>query len=220
MAVEVRVDPTEPASIKDYIKTLDINLLPDEALPFDYLIKTPRVIIGIERKTNKDFVSSIIDGRINQQLYSLSASTHYGILAIIGNVTSALMDTRFRRKSYIAFLVSSIIKTAHDGYDTRISLVNLDTEEDFKLFLEEIINLSQGNLVRLPTVSTRKSDVRGAAIAFLSTIPGVGEVTANKLLKNYACIKDIVNSDLETIVDAVGSYDKAQKIYNFFNMYF
>ncbi len=70
------------------------KFLPDfkfisETLPVgDYIVNG----IIIERKTVDDLLQSVLNGRLNNQLFEMSRNTHLSVLAIIGDQTQVKND--------------------------------------------------------------------------------------------------------------------------------
>jgi len=111
----ILIHPNEPSEIKSYLQSEGIPYKEYSQLPFDYLVSVNEYRIAVERKESSDFVNSIKDGRLHGQLYHMSVFTSISFLVVIGNITSALIDNKFPRQSYIGALISATLKRSPDG---------------------------------------------------------------------------------------------------------
>jgi len=209
------IHPNEPKEIRDYLTLEKIPVKDEPNLPFDYLVAVGEYRIAIERKESKDFVQSIIDARLFNQLYYMSVLSPLSYLVVIGNITEALIESAFKREGYIGALISATLKTAPEGCQGHISIITLDTLPDFMLFLKLLHKkLEEGNFVRLPRVKVTKKDLKSLSITTLSTLPGVGETYAKKLIDKFGTIYRIVNASKIELSTVLGER-RAEKVYKF-----
>jgi ERCC4-type nuclease len=211
----VFIHPNEPREIKQYLISQAIPVKEESSLPFDYLVVVGENRVAVERKEAPDFVQSIIDARLFNQLYYMSLYAPISYLVIIGNITEALIDRNFRRDGYIGALISATIKRAPDGYQGHVNVVNLDTLPDFMLFLKLLHNkLDEGDFIRLPRPSVRKDDRKYLAVATLATLPSIGEVYAKKLIERFGSIYNVVNASYSELAEVLGG-KRAMRVYRF-----
>jgi DNA excision repair protein ERCC-4 len=209
------VHPNEPVEVKNFLRNEKIPYKEYSSLPFDYLVSVGENRIAVERKESSDFVNSIKDGRLHEQLYHMSVFTPISFLVIIGNITMALMDNKFPRQAYIGALISATLKRSPDGAQGFVSVVNLDTIYDFMLFLKYLHKqLEEGDLIRLPKMNVQKSDLKHLQVMTLSTLPSVGEVYATKLIEKFGSIYNVVNATLPQLESVLGK-SRAKKVYNY-----
>jgi ERCC4-type nuclease len=209
------VHPNEPQSIKEYLLCEKIPVKEESNLPFDYLVAVGEHRVAVERKESSDFVQSIIDARLFNQLYFMSVLCPLSYLAVIGNITEALMERAFKREGYIGALISATLKTAPEGCQGHVSVIVLDTDFDFMLFLKLLHKkLEEGDLIRLPRAKSVKGDPKLLAVATLSTLPGVGEVYARKLLERFGTIYRVVNASKLELASVLGER-RAERVYRF-----
>jgi ERCC4-type nuclease len=209
------IHPNEPKEIKEYLISEKILIKEDSKLPFDYLIVVDDFRVAVERKESSDFVQSLKDGRLHQQLYYMSSLTPRSYLAIIGNITMGLLESKFSRQAYVGAIVSITLKRSIDGVQGNINIVNLDTIYDFMLFLKYLHKqLEEGDLIRLPKINVQKADLKHLQVATLSTLPSVGEVYATKLIEKFGSIYNVVNASLQQLESILGK-SKARKVYNY-----
>jgi len=211
----ILIPPNEPQSIKEYLVGEKIPVKEEPSLPFDYLVAVGEHRVAVERKESSDFVQSIVDARLFNQLYFMSVLCPISYLAVIGNITEALMERAFKREGYIGALISATLKTAPEGCQGHVSVIALDTDFDFMLFLKLLHKkLEEGDFVRLPRVKAVKGDPKLLAVATLSTLPGVGEVYARKLLERFGTIYRVVNASKLELASVLGER-RAEKVYRF-----
>ena len=211
----ILVHPNEPKEIKDFLISQGIPVRDEPSLQFDYLFAVGENRIAVERKDAPDFVASIIDARLFTQLYYMSVLCPHSYLVVIGNITEALIERSFKREGYIGALISASLKTAPEGCQGHVSVVVLDTMPDFMLFLKLLHNkLEEGDFVRYPRVNISKHEPQSLAIATLSTLPGVGEVYAEKLLKRFKTLYKVFTAS-QYELEAVLGKKRAEKVYKF-----
>jgi len=204
----------EPTEIKFYLKSNNIPIQESSTLPFDYLVVYDKKRIGVERKEASDFVASIMDGRLWEQLYAMSTLCPLNFLVVIGNITSVLIERKFPRSAYIGALVSSAIKTSPDGLSGYVSVVSLDTIYDFMEFLRLLCRKVTEDDVRLPIKPINKTDLKSLQIQTLATLPGVGEVYAKELLDEFGSIYAVANASITQLEKVLGR-KRAEKVYKF-----
>jgi len=208
------VHPTEPREVKEFLSKENISFKEYSALPFDYLVSVHEHRIAVERKESSDFVQSIKDGRLHAQLYHMGIFTPISFLVVIGNITSALIESKFPRQAYIGALISATLKRSPEGAQGFVSVINLDTIYDFMLFLKYLHKqLEEGDLIRLPKMNVQKTDLKYLQVMTLSTLPGVGEVNATKLIEKFGSIYNVVNASLPQLESVLGK--KARKVYEY-----
>jgi len=211
----VFIHPNEPQEIKQYLVSQSVPVKEEPSLPFDYLVVVRENRVAVERKEAPDFVQSIIDARLFNQLYYMSLYAPLSYLVVIGNITEALIERSFRREGYIGALISATIKRAPEGFQGYVSVVSLDTLPDFMLFLRLLHNkLEEGDFVRLPRAVAKKSDAKYLAVATLATLPGVGEAYAKKLIDKFGTIYNVVNAPYSELAKVLGE-KRARKVYDY-----
>jgi len=149
----------------------------------DYLIGD----IIIERKTINDFISSMINKRLIQQLKQLQKYKQ-NLLIIEGQSSSFFEKNKFNLNSIRGFILSislnyhiPVIMT-RDYIDTSKYLIILSKQ---KLKKHQRITLHS----RIPkTIEEQKQYI-------LEAFPNIGPKTSEKLLKKFKTIKNILNAD-------------------------
>jgi ERCC4-type nuclease len=200
--------PNEPQDILDYLRENSVPVKPMPSLSFDYLLAYEDKRVGVERKESPDFVQSIIDGRLWEQLYVMSTLCPISYLVVIGNVSLALIERGFPRSAYLGALASATLKKSPEGF------MVLDTSYDFKEFLRLLCRKLTEEDVRLPVKPIRKADLKELQVKTLATLPAVGEKYARDLLEFFGSIYNVVNADPRTLSKILGE-KRALKVYRF-----
>ena len=206
--------PSEPQEFISYLKSFEIPLQDSANLPFDYLIVYGAKRVAVERKEAGDFVESIVDGRLWEQLYAMSTLCPIGYLVVIGNISSALLDRRFPRSAYVGALVSATLKPSPEGFSGYVSVVSLDTSYDFMEFLRLLCKKVTEEDVRLPVKPVKKEDLKSLQVQTLATLPGVGERLAQELLNRFGSIHAVANASLQELAEVLGA-KRARRVYDF-----
>jgi ERCC4-type nuclease len=200
------VDDREPEHVCEILRSIDVEFQRKRLEVGDYLIRHGSFEISVERKDIRDYVSSIINGRLFNQLYNLSANFEKSFIFIIGDF--GLVDKRIDRRAFIGSLISIALKEAGGT----IHAIQLGNDEEFCLALRYLNNqLESGKLKAIPRAK-RGSD----ATAMLMAIPGIGEEKARRLLEKFGNIHRIVNASMAELMKTEGIGKKqARRIYNF-----
>jgi ERCC4-type nuclease len=183
-------------------------------LSFDYLLAYEDKRVGVERKESLDFVQSIMDGRLWEQLYTMSTFCPLSYLVIIGNISMALIERGFPRSAYLGALASATLKRSSEGFMGHVSVIVLDTSYDFKEFLRLVCRKLTEEDVRLPVKPARKADLKALQVKTLATLPGVGEKYARDLIEFFGSIYNVVNADPMTLSKILGE-KRALRVYRF-----
>ncbi|MGC8662562.1 MAG: ERCC4 domain-containing protein [Candidatus Micrarchaeia archaeon] len=165
--------------------------------------------ICVERKSISDFESSIINGRIFDQVERLKEGYPKPMLLIEGDGNEHRLESRV--------ILGAILKLYVD-YDTQVIISSNEDETAEILYL--IANREQEEKGRLPKISGAKkaySDNEWQRL-LLAALPGVGPKIADKLLKKFGSIKNVANANVDDLmhVEKIGK-KKAARIYDIIN---
>ncbi len=140
--------------------------------------------IVIERKTHNDFVSSIIDGRIFEQLKHLKENYERPVIIVEGSSNREINDNVL--KATIASLVikfnASFINTKNtlDTAKTIYWLAKKEQEDTNKA-----LGFKQGK---------KPKEMRHLQEFILSGMPGISNILARRLLENFGSIEHVINA--------------------------
>jgi DNA excision repair protein ERCC-4 len=150
----------------------------------DYFIEPD---ITLERKTTKDFLLSIIDGRLFHQAYRLTELTQRPIILIEGK-TCCNTGVNISIESIKGALIT-LAQTFH------IPVLRTIDEKDTAWYIEHLfmqrnrVGKNKGSLLGYTAkrLNTQK-------INLLRMLPGIGKETAKNLLDHFETITNIINA--------------------------
>lgn len=145
------------------------------------------VTVGVERKVQSDFLSSIIDRRIIQQLLYLKENFSIPLLIIEGS--GNMYTLRNFHPNAVRGMLASI------AIDFQIPMLHTKNVNDTASLLEVIARRLEKPRSQLSLLKKRKpATVRELQEYLVESLPLVGQQTAKELLKNFKSIKNIVNA--------------------------
>ena len=220
MGAKVIVDYRERNSgiVKEFGRR-DLEVEVKQLLVADFIIQTKDidgniVTVGIEKKTQNDFINSIIDRRITQQIMALKDNFSIPLLIIEGS--DNIYTLRNFHPNAIRGMMASI------AVDFRVPILHTKNFRDTAALIEVIARrLEQPrkpiSLLSKPKPLTSKE----LQIYAIESLPGIGPNLAKSLLKEFKSIKNIVNSSIDDLkmVDKIGP-KKAKDLYELFNLTF
>ena len=167
----------------------------------DYIIRD----VAIERKTVLDFISSMKNKRLINQLEGLQQ--YKNKLLIIEGIEEQELYTEdkigMHPNAIRGFLLSILLKY-------KIPIIFTKNSEDTAKF---ILVLSKKESKELSLNVTRKSFDKKEQMQFIvEGFPGIGPKTAKKLLKEFKTIKDIINASQEELQEIIGKKSEIFKI--------
>ena len=153
----------------------------------DYLIAD----IAIERKTFSDFVNSMLNKRLHQQLWNLKKYPQH--IVIIEGFDYRYHETRIHENAVRGMLLSIItdfhvpIIFTEDEQDTANFLILLAKKQD-----KPKTTTSLRPSKSLPSLTQQKQFI-------LEGFPGIGPTIAKQLLENFKTLKNIFNASEEQL---------------------
>ena len=183
--------------------SLGISVEIKELKVADYIIKG----IAIERKTVTDFISSMINRRLINQLEEINQ--YPDRLLIIEGIDEQELYTDSEDRmgvhpnSIRGFLLSILLK-----YKVPI-IFTKNYQDTAKFFLI----LAKRKSKEIPLNANKKTLNKKERLQFIiEGFPGIGPKTAKKLLKKFKTIKNIINSTEEELKEILGK--KVENIKN------
>ena len=169
----------------------------------DYLVKD----VAIERKTVFDFISSMKNKRLINQLEEIQQ--YKNRLLIIEGVdeqelyTDSKMERGVHPNAVRGFLLSIILKY-------KVPIIFTKNQEDTAKF---IFILSKRESKEVSLNVTKKNLNKKEQIQYIvEGFSGIGPKTAKKLLKRFKTIKNILNSSQEKLKEVIGKKAEIFKI--------
>jgi len=185
---------------------LKVNLTLEQLSVGDYQISEDVVI---ERKTLSDLESSIIDGRIFNQLKDLTLIKRSALI-IEGDFSKLYSSKRINGKAIIGLLTSI-------GLNYRIPIFFTKNQKETALFLyimSKKEQVSSGNYSdQKLRFSKTKMSVTQWQLFIVQSFPDVGPTLAKSILKEFKSIKNIANAEKDALlnIEKLGP-KKAEKI--------
>jgi len=170
----------------------------------DYIVKNTIV----ERKTVQDFVSSMINKRLIQQLNDLKPLTNK-LLLIEGIEEYDLYheESKVHENAIRGFLLSILL-------NYQIPIIYTKNSSDTAKFLK-VLWKKQEKDKELGINAKRKSrDVDEQMQFILEGFPGIGPKNAKKLLREFKTLKNILNQPIENLEKIIGKKAEIFKIVN------
>lgn len=140
--------------------------------------------IVIERKAHNDFISSIIDGRIFDQLGHLKENYERPVIIVEGVSDREMNDNALKATiaSLIAKFNASFINTKN-SLDTAKMIYWLAKKEQEDV--NKALGFKQGK---------KPKEIKKLQEFILSSIPGISDVLAKRLLENFGSIENVISS--------------------------
>ena len=208
----VLVDHREKSSIPSLLTKLQVPTTIVELEFGDY-----DAGILIEHKTAEDYVNSVIDGRLNLQLYELSTNFKRSVLLVDGPVEAELFKRKMPNNIYYSSVAGSIFKTSSAGEQGSISFFNASSEYDSALLIKYLHEKYLRGEPRTPKKLKHKFSGDDDLVYTLSSIPSIGEMRAKLLLDRFQSISGLVSAEIEELSKVPKiSQILAESLYNFF----
>ena len=214
------IDSREPPHMEQYFRAqgfTDVKLTRETLDIGDYLVRVGSHEIPVERKTSGDFVCSLEDGRLHNQLYAMSKHYPLSYLIVVGTISEALEESQLNRKAYLSALVGASLKRSPDGCQGQVITLTVETDFDFVACVYYIHKkLEKGDFHRLPSIPGKKSDYNACLVTLYSTLPGIGTERAKKLAQFFPSLESLMKASVSEIasVDGIG-IQTAKRIYEF-----
>lgn len=179
-----------------------INLKTGKLKAGDFLINN---LLLVERKTIKDFVMSIKDGRLFQQAANLGSSFKHRMLILEGG-SNDIKNIKMARNAIQGALISLSLKFR---IPVLRSVSPNDTVRIIMMAYQQIINdrLLIGSPPNRPGPMKSTNKVK-QQLFILQSLPGIGPVKAKSLIKKFGTLNAIFSSSPNDLkeVPGIGNY--------------
>ncbi len=199
--LEIIIDSRELRSkVAQGLYEAGIKLTP-KTLPVGDFIISDRVCV--ERKTDSDFVGSIIDGRIFTQASELVNNFDSPIIIVEGN---CLNNSRIHPNAVRGALASLAI-------DFRIPVLSTCDLNETVLLLVALARREQEEKKRYLIMKGDKNPIldRDLQKHIVSSLPGVGASLCENLLKHFKSVKSIFNASEDELAEVPKIGEKKSK---------
>jgi len=203
--LRIIVDERERKSgIPDLLRAIGINI-EMKTLPIGDYIVAPETIV--ERKSIRDLISSVFDGRLFDQCNRLKEHYQFPIILMEGNVDEINEITENPLIFYGA--VSTI------ALDFKIPIIPTPSADHTAKLLVSMCSRKETPKGPFLKKIKKSNNVQKQQLAALSSLPGVGEKLAIRMLKKFGSPLRVFNANLAelTKVEGLGAA-RAKKIKN------
>ena len=192
--MKIIVDHREKASgiIKELVKK-GFDVEEKQLITADYIVESRdrsnnTVTVGIERKTQSDFLNSIIDKRIIQQLIYLKENFSVPLLVIEGS------DNIYTLRNFHPNAVRGML--ASIAIDFQIPIIHTKNKRDTASLLEVIAKRLEKPRSQLSLLKKKKpATLKEQQEYLIESLPLIGPQMAKDLLKNFKTVKQIFNAE-------------------------
>ncbi len=193
--------------VKEMIE-LGVTVKTSQLESADYLVSGK---VGVELKKVPDFVASIIDGRILEQVRDLKNNFEKAILIIEGD--EDIYSVRKVHANAIRGMLSSIV------LDFQVPILYTKNPKDTAALLALIAKREQNkDKFEYSLHSAKPRNMEEQQEFIVSSFPSVGRNTAKILLKNLGSVKNLVNSSENSLFEIKGIGKKISKtLFEIFN---
>lgn len=181
--VKVAIDSNEKSFfIEKQLKKLDAEVLKTSLPIGDYAVSEDTII---ERKTVADFLSSISDGRLFNQINAMKKNFDNPVLIIEGH--ESIYQKNKVHEDGVRGVISKIT------LDFKVPIIRTHGEEDTAKYIYSLAKRKQNNGSVTLRLGRRKGECSPENV--LGSLPGVGMRTAINLLKEFGCIENVFKAD-------------------------
>lgn len=202
--VKIIVDERERASkVAVELSNMGVSLRFETLEIGDYILSED---IAVERKTTRDFASSILDGRLFEQARQMKDSFDRPILLLEGE--DLLAQSGLHPNALRGALISVM-------FDYGLPILQVPSAEEAASYLFRIAQREQVEKKKFPRVRGAKKPptLRELQLYLLSGLPHVERTTAEKLLAKFRTPQRVFSSSAAELMEVEGIGEvKAKKI--------
>ena len=176
-----------------------------KALPIGDFLCSSRVAVEVKRAA--DFVNSIIDGRLLQQLKDLKENFERPVLIIEGSDEQDLYSIRNVHPNAIRGMMATI------AISYAIPILNSKNPKDTAGFLIAIAKREMESGAPEPALHAKKPETLAQKQEYvIAALPGVELKLARSLLQKFGSIKDVMDASEEQLqkVELIGPKKAAE----------
>lgn len=196
--VAVLADHREKSNriVKELIN-LGISVKTAQLESADYLLSGR---VGVELKKVPDFVASIIDGRLLEQVRSLRNNFEKAVLIIEGE--EDIYSIRKVHANAIRGMLSSIV------LDFQVPVLYTKNPQDTAGLLAVMAKREQDKSRDFSYHEHKPQSIKEQQEFLVSSLPNIGVQTARLLLEHFSSIKNLINAKKDEITNIKGVGDK------------
>jgi len=221
-----------PFLLKKYTNTKTLELSVG-----DYAIIGPKTSVCLSSKSAEDYISSIENGHLNEELIQMSANYEKCVLMVHGNIDRALMYRKLNRQTIYNYMAGVISRSSPYGLKATPSFVNFFTPDekgwkkdpynksvyDAVQFLKSLNDIiSTDKIERAPNTIKYKvpeGEERIYAIQYMfKPTKCIGKTRAKEIAKRFGSIREVANATPSHFreIDGIGK-KISEQMYNLLN---
>ena len=208
--IVVFVDTRENNNIIDYLKECGADVRTKQLLVGDYICSDR---VGIEKKTIRDFLGSISNQRIFQQIRELKESFEKPVFLIEGNPEMLYYETNVHPNSIRGVLASIAI-----SYGIPILWSsNIKESAEMIFWIAKREQTKRSTEIQIRTKPREESLPKNQEY-LVAGLPNVSNVLSKRLLKEFKTVKKVFSASESRLkkVEGIGE-EKAKKIFDVLN---
>lgn len=192
---EIIVDARESYRVVKHLKELGSEVLEETISPADYVVSEGS---AVERKEFKDFLRSVYDGRLFEQLERLATAYENSYLVVEGAVAEGLQQI----SNPLVFWGALAKVTA----EWNMSIVFTLDEKHTAYFLHSLAKKLQEEKKRKITVKHKPKvyTLRQRQLLAVQSLPHIGPERAEKLLKRFGSLRRIFTASDKELLSIEG----------------
>jgi len=185
----------------------------------DYVVTGPSMDVCAELKSVSDYLLSIQNNRLNQELLNMSTAYKKSLLIVHGYISQGLEHRKIKRSTYFHYLAGCIIHESDEGFHGSVSVINVDTVYDAACLLKTIHDkVYNDDIKRRPDAKRYKIKDNDMKLFTIQSLPNVGEKRGELLKNKFKTIKNLVNASEEELLEIDGIGKKISGfLYKYFN---
>ena len=200
-------DRERKSGIPELIKKIGINVEIKTLQVGDYIVSPETVV---ERKSIQDFMSSIFDGRLFDQCNRLKENFQFPIILLEGNVDEIedIMENPFVFYGAMSTIV----------IDFKIPIIPTPSASDTAKLLVAMCSRKESTNGHYLKKIKKSTDIEKQQLSVLSSLPGVGEKTAIRMLEKFGTPLQVFGASVTDLskVSGLGN-ERAKKIKKMLN---
>ena len=200
-------DREQKSGIPELIKKVGINVEIKTLLVGDYIVSPETVV---ERKSIQDFMSSIFDGRLFDQCNRLKENFQFPIILLEGNVDE--IEDIMENPLVFYGAMSTI------AIDFKIPIIPTPNASDTAKLLVAMCSRKESTNGHYLKKIKKSTDIEKQQLSVLSSLPGVGEKTAVRMLEKFGTPLQVFGASVTDLskVSGLGN-ERAKKIKKMLN---
>ena len=195
---KIIVDTREDKRIVRELKKHDLEIEIKQLIVADFILNTKDrdgniKSLAIERKSQSDFINSIIDKRILNQLINMKE--HFPLQLLIIEGSKNIFSLRNFHPNAIRGMLSSI------AIDYQIPIIYTKNHRDTAAFLNIIAKRLEKPVRDISLIKKRKPLLlKDQQELLIESLPGVGPNIAKSLLIEFGSVKSVINAKEEELI--------------------